>query len=145
MEKMRSPEFASFLREVAPAGVEVGVTDNRMLQMHPVDLKNGDAARKIIQIEPDGHVRGMAIYEGSVGNLLDESVEIILERVRERPAHPFVIGKLLPVINNQDWAAATREIDWFFGTEGDRARISRRKAGKTYEVAATSRPPRQHA
>ena len=73
---------------------------------------------------------GMAVYEGTLGSLLEESVEVILDSVRERPSHPFVREKLLPVINNQDWAAATREIDRFFGMEDDRARIFKRTARK---------------
>ncbi len=43
-----------------------------------------------------------------------------------RPSHPFVVERLLPVLNNQDWAAAARDIDRFFATPEDRARISRR-------------------
>ena len=127
-EKMMSPEFAAHLRGLAPAGVEVGLSDNRFLQMHPGDEKHEVAGGQLVQIEPDGRVRGMAIYEGSVGNLLEETAEVILERVRRRPSHPFVVEKLLPVVNSQDWAAATRDIDWFFATEDDRARISRRAA-----------------
>lgn len=50
--------------------------------------------------------------------------------MRRRPSHPCVVEKLLPVLNNQDWAAATRDIDWFFATAADRARISRRTPDK---------------
>lgn len=139
MEKMSCAFFASHLRALAPAGVKLNLTDNLMLQMHPDDLQQGKAAEKIIQIEPDGHVRGMAIYEGTVGNLLEELVETLLEKVWERPYHPFVVEKLLAVRNNQDWAAATRAIDWYFGTKADQARISKRSAALSSVSAAKPR------
>jgi hypothetical protein len=42
--------------------------------------------------------------------------------------HPFVVETLTPVRTMREWAAASRKIDYYFGTASDRARIDRRPA-----------------
>jgi organic radical activating enzyme len=121
---LTSPAQLDHLRSLAPATVEVSVTDNRLLQMRP-DLV---AAGRIpaMQVEPDGAVRAMAIYEGTVGNVLTESPALLWQRAIARWSDPFVAGTLAPVRTMAQWAEATRRIDYWFGTDDDRARIDRR-------------------
>jgi len=123
-DRLCSPETVTRLQRLAPASVHVSVTDNRLLQMHP-DL----VARGIfptMQVEPDGAVRAMAIYEGTVGNVLTEPPQELWQRAVERWADPFVVETLTPVRTMAQWADATRRIDHRFGSDADRLRIENR-------------------
>ncbi|MFI6995754.1 hypothetical protein [Nonomuraea wenchangensis] len=80
----------------------------------------------MLQVEPDGEVRAMPIYEGTVGNLLTEDAGTLWERVQERWSDPFVVETLSAVRSMQDWAEAARRLDHHFGTDEVRRRIDRR-------------------
>ncbi|WP_263451483.1 radical SAM protein [Hyalangium gracile] len=125
-QRLMNPDFVGHLRSLVPPSVRIRVSDGMALQMHPEHLARGRAARYSMQVEPDGAVRGMAIYEGTVGSLLEEPAQVLWERVLARPHDPFVAETLSPVRTRQEWAEAVRRIDYHFGTEEVRARIDRR-------------------
>lgn len=125
LQRLSSPEHLQHLRSLVPPSVRVSVAHGRQLQMHPEKVASHRAASNL-QVEPDGAVRGMAIYEGTVGNLLEEPAHVLWERVLARPNDPFVVETLMPARTNQEWAQAARRIDYHFGSEEVRARIDRR-------------------
>lgn len=122
---LNDPAHAQRLRALAPASVMVGTTDNRILQMHPELIARGFVFNAL-QIEPDGEVRAMPIYEGTVGNILTEPPEVLWKRAKARWSDPFVTDALAPVKTMKQWAEAARLIDRHFGSTAVRERISRR-------------------
>jgi MoaA/NifB/PqqE/SkfB family radical SAM enzyme len=112
------------LRSLAPATVHVSATDNRLLQYRPDLTARGSIPA--MQVEPDGLVRAMAIYEGTVGDLRTEPAAEVWRRCVARFTDPFVVRTLAPVRTMRQWAEATRRLDHHFGTDADRARIDRR-------------------
>jgi hypothetical protein len=123
-DQLASIEQLVHLQYLAPASVKVSVTDNRLLQMRPDLIASGRIPA--MQVEPDGAVRAMAIYEGTVGNVLTEPPATVWKRAVARWNDPFVTETLSPVRTMKDWAAATRRLDYHFGTDEVRARIDRR-------------------
>lgn len=119
-----SQEFSSRLQSLAPPWIDVSTTDNRRFQMHPAFLASSGIPP--LQIEPDGAVRAMPIYEGTVGSLLKEPLSTLWARAIERWTDPRVVGALTSGLSVSAWAAATRQIDLEFGTQLDRERIMRR-------------------
>jgi MoaA/NifB/PqqE/SkfB family radical SAM enzyme len=113
------------LQSLAPSAVTVSTSDNRKFQMHP-DLLSEGMDIPPLQVEPDGSVRAMPIYEGTIGSLLEEPLTVLWERAMERWSDPFVIRVLRPAHDFQEWAEATRQIDLRFGTSADLDRIRRR-------------------
>lgn len=122
-----SAEYGRRLQELAPPGVRVTSTDNLALQMRP-DLIGAGVCLPVLQIEPDGAVRAMAAYEGTVGNVLTDPPAELWRRAVARWHDPFVRETLAPVRTTREWAEAARAIDLRFGTEADRRRIARRPA-----------------
>ncbi|GAB2931890.1 hypothetical protein GCM10027280_19490 [Micromonospora polyrhachis] len=113
------------LRQLAPPSVEVTVTDNLELRMDP-ELLAANPDFRPLQVEPDGQVRAMPIYEGTVGSLLDEPAMVLWQRAVHRWSDEFVVRTLAPVRSVRQWAAATRALDHHFGTAAVRARMARR-------------------
>ncbi|MEV5507720.1 radical SAM protein [Streptomyces orinoci] len=109
------------LAALAPPSVRVTFTDNRELMMHP-----DRPAPAMLQVEPDGAVRAMPVYEGTVGNLLTDPPMRLWERALDRRRDPFVVETLRPVRTMRDWALAIRRIDLHFGSPEVRARIAAR-------------------
>ncbi|MFJ9752751.1 radical SAM protein [Streptomyces chartreusis] len=124
---MGNDEKEMELRRLAPPSLRVFVTDNLSLQMHPEVLGQHEEFHSL-QIEPDGEVRAMPIYEGTVGSILSDSPEILWRRCKSRWRDPFVVKALSGVQTMTQWAAATRSIDYRFGTDEVRARIERRSS-----------------
>ncbi|MFI6317539.1 radical SAM protein [Nonomuraea sp. NPDC050556] len=122
---LNDPAHARRLRALAPESVAVTTTDNRILQMHPQLIANG-MVLNALQLEPDGEARAMPIYEGTVGNILDEPPEVLWGRARARWSDPFVVEALSPALTMRQWAEAARRIDYHFGSDAVRARIDRR-------------------
>lgn len=112
------------LNSLVPQSVRVTTTDNSLLQMHPDTIKR--FGFPLMQVEPDGEVRAMPIYEGTVGSLLTEEPAVLWERAVARWSDPFVVEALSSVRSFRDWAEATRRIDYHFGSDEVRRRIDRR-------------------
>lgn len=127
---LREPAFVERLQALAPRVEELQVTDNFGLQMHPEDVKAGRAASGVMHVEPDGQVRSMAIYEGTVGSLLEEDPEVLWRRAQERHLHPFVTQALSSARTMKEWAAAAQKIDLYFCSETERPRIARRTVSR---------------
>lgn len=126
LARLCDPEFAAKLRALVP-GVNVQTTTNRELQMHP-DLIAEGMVFPAMQVEPDGGVRAMPIYEGTVGNILTEDPGELWRRAVERWSDPFVTEVLRTARTWPEWAAATRRIDERFGSAAVRERIGNRPA-----------------
>jgi MoaA/NifB/PqqE/SkfB family radical SAM enzyme len=127
LASLRDPAFGERLRALAPGVERLDVTDNFSLQMHPDDVKRGKAASGVMQVEPDGRVRSMAAYEGTVGSLLDEDPLVLWQRAQARHAHPFLEQELSTARTMMEWAAATRRIDRHFAAAEDLLRIKKRR------------------
>jgi MoaA/NifB/PqqE/SkfB family radical SAM enzyme len=117
--------LAQELQSCVPPSVTVRSTDNRDLQMHPDVLAQG-AHTPLMQVEPDGRVRAMPIYEGTVGSLLSERPQVLWERAVARWNDPFVVRTLKPARTMREWADAARRIDQHFASAQDNARVARR-------------------
>ncbi|MGW0520260.1 radical SAM protein [Crossiella sp. NPDC003009] len=118
------PEYGRRLQSLAPPGVEVSVRDYRGVQYRPDLLAKGLIPS--MEVEPDGRVRAMAIYEGTVGSLLEDPPEELWARSVARWSDPFVVDTLSPVRTMREWAEAARRLDYHFGTAEDRERIDAR-------------------
>lgn len=124
-DRLASPAEAGRLQSLAPASVTVATTDNRRLQMRPDRVARG-IVFPVMQIEPDGAVRGLPIYEGTVGNLLTEPGDLLWRRAVARWTDPFVTSALAGADTMAQWAEAARRIDQHFGSDATRARIDHR-------------------
>lgn len=123
------------LQSLAPCSVKVSTTDNRDLQMHPDRLAAGGNIGAM-HVEPDGMVRAMSMYEGTVGSLLVESPSVLWERAVCRVNDPLVTGILRSGRSVKAWAEGARYIDQHFGSAAVKARIARRPA-YTHNFEAT--------
>ncbi|GAA4213759.1 radical SAM protein [Microbispora amethystogenes] len=121
---LTSPEHHDTLRARVPSSVVVNTNDNAMLLMRPELVER--YGFPLLQIEPDGEVRAMPIYEGTVGSLLSEDPAVLWARAVARWSDPFVVETLSAVRTWADWAEATRRIDYRFGSDAVRRRIDRR-------------------
>jgi len=113
------------LRSLAGAGIDVQTSDNRHLLMHPSQATDW-STHNTAQIEPDGNVRAMCIYEGTIGNILTDPPSVLWERSLARWHDPFVVETLGAVRTMADWSVATRRMDQRFGTPEDHRRIALR-------------------
>lgn len=128
---LRDPAFAARLRAALPPGVkELDVSDNFPLAMDDERTARGEAIEALLQIEADGGVRSMPIYEGVVGNLLHDSPDVLWQRVLESRRHPLARRVLSSICTMGDWAAAAREIDWHFASDEGKRRIRLRVKGE---------------
>jgi len=111
--------------------VDISVTDVRYFLpqpgVSPIDLD-------ILHIEPDGALRAFPIYEAKVGNVLDETLDVLWPRVRAWRADPFVVEQMESVQTMADWANTARTLDRRYGSQEDRERIERR--GQPVETPA---------
>ncbi|GAB1644457.1 radical SAM protein [Krasilnikovia sp. MM14-A1259] len=126
------------LQTLVPASVQVSCTDNRFLQMHP-DLIAQGVVFPVMQVEPDGAVRGLPIYEGTVGDLRSDPPLQVWQRAVARWSDPFITETLRPARTFAQWAEATRSIDLHFGSAEVRARIERRPALTVAHASGTGR------
>jgi MoaA/NifB/PqqE/SkfB family radical SAM enzyme len=125
VERLAAPATTARLRALAPPSVQVMASSNWAMAMRP-DLVEQGRFFRACAIEPDGELRAMCIYEGTVGNILTEDPAVLWERAVARWHDPFVIEALSGVRTPLDWAAAARRLDLRFGSEADRARIAQR-------------------
>ncbi|MFI9379960.1 radical SAM protein [Kutzneria sp. NPDC052558] len=117
------------LRSLVGPAVAVRVNDNLDLQMRPGRADDW-STYGAVQIEPDGNVRAMSMYEGTIGNILTDPPAVLWERALARWHDPFVVETLTAVRTPAEWAAAARRIDERFGTAEDRRRFARRAGGR---------------
>ncbi|MET7550844.1 radical SAM protein [Streptomyces sp. NPDC005500] len=122
---LKHVDFTAHLRSLLPDSVRMTTTDNRMLQMRPDQVERGEVMPGL-QVEPDGEVRAMPIYEGTVGNILTENPYDLWARSVARWSHPVVTEALSGAYSMQEWAQAARRIDYHFGSAAVRARIDAR-------------------
>ncbi|WKU48356.1 radical SAM protein [Streptomyces sp. VNUA116] len=113
------------LRELAPPSVSVFTTDNFNLVMAPERVARR-VDTEVMQVEPDGRVRAIPVYEGTVGSLLEEPAALLWERTQERLRDPFVVETLSSVRSMRTWAEAVRRMDLRFASPEDLLRIGRR-------------------
>lgn len=132
-------ELRRRLAALVPSSIRIGTTDNRALLMSP-DLISKGVVTNAMQIEPDGEVRAMPMYEGSVGNLLREPAWTLWERSVQRWSDPFLAQALSGVKTMRDWAEACRRIDYHYGSDVVRARIDRRPVFVGLPLSVSSRP-----
>ncbi|WP_317453614.1 radical SAM protein [Streptomyces sp. CBMA152] len=118
-------EHRRHLQSLAPSTVRIDTTSNVELQMNPTQVRRG-LDFQAIQIEPDGQVRAMLIYEGTVGSLLEEPADVLWRRAVARWTDPFITEALSHAGTMRGWAEAVRRIDYHFGSDAVRARIDRR-------------------
>lgn len=124
LRTLTSSDYVERLRSLAPPSVTVTTSDNFILLMHPEHIAR--FGFPLLQIEPDGEVRAMPIYEGCVGSLLDEDPGVLWQRAVERWSDPFVVDAVSRVRSMADWAEAARGIDRRFGSREVLLRIDRR-------------------
>jgi len=127
VDQIDDPALVARLRSLAPNSIEIRTSTNRELQMHPDDIAATPDFRPL-QVEPDGQVRAMPIYEGTVGSLLVEDPAVLWNRAQARWHDPFVVDTLRPARTMAEWAAAARRIDQHFGSAESRTRIAQRPA-----------------
>jgi MoaA/NifB/PqqE/SkfB family radical SAM enzyme len=121
--------FQERLQALAPPGVVVSPRDNLDLKMHPELVEEGVAwTLDRLIVEPDGLIRALEVYEGHVGNLLEEPAQALWDRVCERRRHPLVQEATAQARSSGEWAAAARRIDRSFASPADLVRLARRKA-----------------
>ncbi|MFD3330695.1 radical SAM protein [Streptomyces sp. NPDC058701] len=125
MAQLADPGLASHLNALMTHDTWVSVSDNRVLQMRPDQVATGRVPTAV-QVEPDGAVRAMPIYEGTVGRLGAEPFTVLWERAVARWSHPYIVGALASAHTMAQWAEATRRLDAYFGTPEDRLRFDRR-------------------
>jgi MoaA/NifB/PqqE/SkfB family radical SAM enzyme len=102
--------------------------NNFDLQMHPETVRDGTAwTLDRMIVEPDGAVRAMEVYEGIVGNVLDEPLELLWARSNERRSDPFVTELLGQVRSTVEWSAATRVLDRRFAAGAELVRLDKRR------------------
>ena len=124
MAEFGSPAFAERLRALAPGSVHIDVETNLGIRMLP--SARDTTGFETMFVEPDGEVRGLTVYEGTVGSLLREPASVLWERCRQRWDDPVVVEALGSVRTMRDWAVAARRIDYHFGSPEVRARIDAR-------------------
>jgi MoaA/NifB/PqqE/SkfB family radical SAM enzyme len=127
------------LAALVPATMKISTTDNRALQMSQ-DLIARGIVTNSMQIEPDGEVRAMPMYEGSVGNVLTEPIMTLWERSVHRWSDPFLVETLSQVTSMRDWAEACRKIDYHYASDAVRDRIDRRPDFVGLPRSVSSRP-----
>jgi MoaA/NifB/PqqE/SkfB family radical SAM enzyme len=127
------------LNTLVPPTMKVDTSDNRALRMSP-DLIAKGVITNAMQIEPDGEVRALPMYEGSVGNLLSEPASVLWERSVRRWSDPFLAQTLGSVRTMSDWAEASRKIDYHYGSADVRARIDRRPVFVGLPASVGTRP-----
>lgn len=124
-ERLAGAETTARLRALAPASVEVLTSTNWAMSMRPDLVRQGKYFRACA-VEPDGEVRAMCIYEGTVGNILTDDPAELWERAVARWEDPYVVETLSGVRTPAEWAAAARLLDRRFGSAADLERIARR-------------------
>jgi MoaA/NifB/PqqE/SkfB family radical SAM enzyme len=122
----RLPARVNALRALAPMSVRVALMDNAAFLMSAEQIRRGRANDHIAKIEADGRMRAVDIYEGTIGNVLEEPFEVLWARACARHDDPEFQAHLSGVRTMADWARATRAIDRRYAAPEDLARLQAR-------------------
>lgn len=93
---MDEPAFTERLQKLAPPAVQVETTSNNALR----------TGQGCWYLQPDGRVQAMPAYDITVGNILEESPEVLWERCLRLRQDPFVRSTLDGVRSIDDWITA---------------------------------------
>lgn len=126
LRALGDPDLLADLNALTPPHLDLLVTDNQELQVHTRFSAMSEAYRDLMEIEPDGSVRGFAACEGTIGNILAEAPEVLWARCNERVRDPAVVDRLSNVRTPEQWAQAIYEIDRLFAPETSLVRLSKR-------------------
>lgn len=133
-EQMRLLGDRTFIREVQalipPTVKGFSLTDNQELQVHTRYGAMSSMYDGLMEIEPDGGIRGFAACEGIIGNILHDPPTVLWQRCKERMTHPAVVEQLSPVHTVEEWAAAIRAIDRQFASRETLVRLQRRQGAR---------------
>jgi MoaA/NifB/PqqE/SkfB family radical SAM enzyme len=128
MAALGNGELERSLAQLAGGRLSVFTRSNFDLQMHPETVRDGTAwTLDRMIVEPDGEVRAMEVYEGTVGNVLDEPLDLLWRRSNQRRSDPFVTGQLRSVRSTSEWSAAARVIDRRFAAGAELIRLDNRR------------------
>lgn len=136
--ELSRPESQAHLRSLLPPEVKLVVQDYFKLRMAAQDVALHASVAEYMHLEPDGAVRAIPIYEGTVGSLLTEDAEVIWRRVQQHRMSRDLVGLLEQVRSPLDWARAARTIDLQYAAPAERDRIARRPV---YVPALRTLPP----
>ncbi len=125
LAELVNADTIKYLRSVSPSSLQVYASDNSALLMRPDLIASGNFL-SALHIESDGQVRAMSCYEGTVGNILRENPRTLWERCVARWSDPFIVDALTDVRSMNDWASATRTIDYHYATQAIKTRIDSR-------------------
>lgn len=113
----------NWLAERARNRAEVSITDVRYFLP---EAGSNTTDRGIAHIEPDGKLRAKSIYEAKVGNVLEESLDVLWARAMAWRSDPFVVAEMDSIRTMSDWARVTRTLDRRYGSVEDKERIRMR-------------------
>jgi organic radical activating enzyme len=131
MRLLADPGFVAELQQLMPATIEtLSVLDNQELQVHTRYGAMSANYRHLMEIEPDGGVRGFAACEGIIGNILVDPPALLWSRCRDRVGHPMIVDRLSEVRTPREWAAAVRAIDRQFADPATLVRLGRRSGAR---------------
>ena len=134
-EQLRLLGDRDFIRELhglMPPNIDdLSITDNQELQVHTKYGAMSSVYRHLMEIEPDGAVRGFAACEGIIGNILHDPPAVLWERCRERVRHPMIAERLSAVRTPGEWAEAIRTINRTFASPETLVRLRRRSGARS--------------
>jgi hypothetical protein len=125
LESLDDGSLHSMLAQLAPPDLALRCFSNRDLSHAPCWPAHSTT---VIQVEPDGDVRAMALYEGTVGSLIHQPLEVLLARIDTHRKAPQVRHLLSQVQDAPSWASTTRRLDWAHASTAVRRLIERRGA-----------------
>jgi MoaA/NifB/PqqE/SkfB family radical SAM enzyme len=131
MQRLRDADLGRALGARLGAGRRVTVSDNSYLRMSPAD--GGEFFT--MTVEPDGEVRALPAYAGTVGNLLTTAPETLWQAACRRRNDPFIIEQLRNVRTMAQWASASRAIERFYAAPADLMRIAKRRPASALAAA----------
>jgi MoaA/NifB/PqqE/SkfB family radical SAM enzyme len=126
LRSLGQPELLAELHALVPPHIELTVFDNQELQIYSRFAAMTDTYRYLMEIEPDGAIRGFAACEGTIGNILVDAPEVLWARCKERVGDPAIVDRLTAAQTAEQWAQAIYEIDRQFAAKDALVRLSKR-------------------
>lgn len=120
-------EIVPVLKACGPSGVSIEVVDQRFMSQPGFLSSGGRFNLRSLHIEPDGRIRALDVCEGTVGNVLENDGNVILEKMRQR----WEAGEERKTVSGEQahlaWGERIRAIDRSFGGPAVVARIGMRE------------------